>query len=306
MSVTVHTITNISRDNPNGQVPAIVDRVYQDWLNGGQSGIVTGCEVSSVGGSTLSITDGWGFAKGAIFSIEAQSITATMSTSGTVNGRLKLRVDTGSQTGAFVTEAAATLPALTQEDINGSGTIYDVPLATYSVSEITISDVTSAATVVNSLYSLITALQTTAASLSSTKQNNITGGASTITSSNLTASRALTSNASGKVTVSSVTSTELGYLSGVTSAVQTQLNAKVATTRTVNGHALSSNVTVSKTDVGLGNVDNEKQMPIAGGTFTGNAYAQSVNGNQARLRNIVVQNSSGTAQSTNYIIMRRK
>jgi hypothetical protein len=41
---------------------------------------------------------------------------------------------------------------------------------------------------------------------------------------NLTASRALIANSNGKVAVSSVTSTELGYLSGVTSAIQTQLN----------------------------------------------------------------------------------
>ena len=58
------------------------------------------------------------------------------------------------------------------------------------------------------------------------KQAAVTGGASTITANNLTASRVLVSNASGKVAVSAVTATELGYLSGVTSAVQTQLNGK--------------------------------------------------------------------------------
>ncbi|MDD6988783.1 hypothetical protein [Ruminococcus sp.] len=58
------------------------------------------------------------------------------------------------------------------------------------------------------------------------KQATITGGASTITSSNLTASRALVSDASGKVAVSAVTSTELGYLDGVTGNVQTQLDSK--------------------------------------------------------------------------------
>jgi hypothetical protein len=57
-------------------------------------------------------------------------------------------------------------------------------------------------------------------------QATITGAAPTIVSSDLTASRALASNASGKVAVSAVTDTELGYVSGVTSAVQTQLNAK--------------------------------------------------------------------------------
>lgn len=52
------------------------------------------------------------------------------------------------------------------------------------------------------------------------------GAVSTIKDSNLTASRALISNSSGKVAVSDITSTELGYLDGVTSAIQTQLNGK--------------------------------------------------------------------------------
>jgi hypothetical protein len=43
----------------------------------------------------------------------------------------------------------------------------------------------------------------------------------------LTANRALTSDASGVIVPSSVTDTELGYLSGVTSAIQTQLNSKL-------------------------------------------------------------------------------
>jgi hypothetical protein len=42
---------------------------------------------------------------------------------------------------------------------------------------------------------------------------------------NLTASRALVSDGSGDVSVSAVTSTEIGYLDGVTSAIQTQIDA---------------------------------------------------------------------------------
>ena len=42
----------------------------------------------------------------------------------------------------------------------------------------------------------------------------------------LTASRALVSDGSGDVSVSAVTSTEVGYLDGVTSAIQTQINTK--------------------------------------------------------------------------------
>ena len=60
------------------------------------------------------------------------------------------------------------------------------------------------------------------------KQTTINGAASTITSTNLTASRAIISNSSGKVAVSDITSTELGYLDGVTSNIQTQLNSKAS------------------------------------------------------------------------------
>jgi hypothetical protein len=65
------------------------------------------------------------------------------------------------------------------------------------------------------------------------KQDAITGAATTITSSNLTASRALVSDGSGKVATNAVTSTELGYLSGVTSAIQTQLNTKIGVSKSV-------------------------------------------------------------------------
>jgi len=45
-----------------------------------------------------------------------------------------------------------------------------------------------------------------------------------------TASRALALDGSGNVVASSATATELGYLSGVTSAVQTQIDSKIAST----------------------------------------------------------------------------
>jgi len=57
-------------------------------------------------------------------------------------------------------------------------------------------------------------------------QEPITGAATTITNSNLTGSRAIVSNSSGKIAVSTVTSTELGYLSGVTSGLQNQIDGK--------------------------------------------------------------------------------
>ena len=74
--------------------------------------------------------------------------------------------------------------------------------------------------------------------LSTNKQDTITGAASTITTSNLTGSRVLVSNGGGKVDVSAITTTEVGYLSGVTSDIQTQLNAKQGTlTLTTTGNS---------------------------------------------------------------------
>ena len=67
---------------------------------------------------------------------------------------------------------------------------------------------------------------------------------------------------------------------------------------------------VTAAQVGLGNVTNSKQMPIAGGTFTGNAVAYTSNRKTdgGCLRNIEVRTSSatGTLQSTNKIVMVRK
>jgi hypothetical protein len=59
----------------------------------------------------------------------------------------------------------------------------------------------------------------------------------------LTASKALVSNASGVVAASSVTATELGYVSGVTSAIQTQIDGKQPTGNYVT--ALTGDVTAS-------------------------------------------------------------
>jgi hypothetical protein len=106
------------------------------------------------------------------------------------------------------------------------------------------------------------------------KQATITGAATSITSSNLTASRAVQSDASGKVEASSVTSTEMGYLSGVSSAIQTQLNGKESTiTATTSADYYRGDKTfqaLNKAAVGLSNVDNtsDASKPVSTATQT--------------------------------------
>jgi hypothetical protein len=63
----------------------------------------------------------------------------------------------------------------------------------------------------------------------------------------LTAQRALISDSGGHLDVSNVTSTEIGYVSGVTSAIQTQINTKAATTDVI----LTSGANAMQADLNL-------------------------------------------------------
>lgn len=62
------------------------------------------------------------------------------------------------------------------------------------------------------------------------KELGFTGAVSTILSNDFATSRALVSNSSGKAASSPITATELGYLDGVTSNIQTQLNDRLKLT----------------------------------------------------------------------------
>ncbi len=92
------------------------------------------------------------------------------------------------------------------------------------------------------------------------------GAISTVKDSNLTANRALISNGSGKIAVSATTSTELGYVNGVTSSIQTQLNDK---------------------------------LPLSGGTMTGtikwdgNVHALNLRANHATYDGVITYQTAG-------------
>lgn len=73
-----------------------------------------------------------------------------------------------------------------------------------------------------------------------------------------------------KLDGATVTTQEINYLDGVSSSIQTQLNGKVPTSRMVNGKPLSSNITLSASDVGA--------LSTAGGTLTGNLTGEYLTG----------------------------
>nr|BAR18059.1 prophage MuMc02 [uncultured Mediterranean phage uvMED] len=209
-------------------------------------------------------------------------ISATKIADGTIS-------DTEFQYLNGVSSAIQTQLDAKQATITGSATTIDTESLTANRAvisngsqKIAVSDVTD--TELGYLDGVTSAVQTQIDS----KQATITGGASTIASSDLTASRALQSNGSGKVEVSDVTTTELGYLDGVSSAIQTQLDAKQTSDAQLTDIAgltpTDSNFIVgdgsnfvtesgatARTSLGLGSIATQaaNNVSISGGAVTG-------------------------------------
>lgn len=95
----------------------------------------------------------------------------------------------------------------------------------------------------------------------------------------VTADRALISNASGKMAASAVTATELGYLSGVTGAIQTQINNKAADNAVVHTSG-NENIAGTKTfsSVIIGSITGNAAT-VTDGVYTNNA--QTISGNKS-------------------------
>ncbi len=85
-----------------------------------------------------------------------------------------------------------------------------------------------------------TSVKYNGADLNTAITDNRSGAVSTVYKDDLTASRAIVSDGSGKIAVSDVTSTELGYLDGVSSSVQTQLTAGVTETTALEARRVAN------------------------------------------------------------------
>ncbi len=120
----------------------------------------------------------------------------------------------------------------------------------------------------------------------------VSSGGAIVEAAAITAARALISDANGIPTHSAVTATELGYLSGVTSAIQTQLDARVEESKYIrrevpSGAINGSNVTFTlantplagKEDVFLNgllqNAGGGNDYTISGDTITYNSAPQT-------------------------------
>jgi fructose-specific component phosphotransferase system IIB-like protein len=225
-------------------------------------GITTGVSIQSqIDGKQASIT-------GAASSITSTDLTASRAVVSDSSGKVAVSSTTASELG-FVSGVTSAI----QTQINGKQAT-----VTGAASSITTSNLTASRALASDSSGKVAVSSTTASELDFVsgvtsgiqsqldgKQATITGAATTITSSNLTASRAVVSDSSGKVAISATTATEIGYLSGVTSSVQTQFSnkANLSGGNTFTGKQV---MTPSATDPGLnlGSVATDPSAPANG------------------------------------------
>lgn len=164
------------------------------------------------------------------------SFAVTLANSGVTAGTYpKVTVDAKGRVTAGAALLAADIPTLNQNTTGNAATATKLATvrtlslsgdATGSVSFDGSADATISVTVADNSHAHTIANVTGLQTALDGKQATITGAVSGLVSTNLNASVVAVSDASGKITSSATTASELGYLSGVTSAIQTQLNAK--------------------------------------------------------------------------------
>jgi hypothetical protein len=137
--------------------------------------------------------------------------------------------------------------------------------------------------------------------------------ANSVTASALTASRVLVSESEGRLGTSEVTATELGYVGGVTSGLQTQLNNKEPTVTGGASSITSANLTAHRvlasdtngkvavtnhgilgSNVGINTANPTKELDVVGDVaVSGNVVANSVTASALTASRVLVTESEG-------------
>ena len=214
------------------------DNTWKTMSGGGGSGTVTSVAVTVP--TALSVTGSPITTSGTI----AISGAGTSSQYIKGDGTLGTTATSLPPSGAAGGDLAGTYPNPTVDGIHGvdmqSGTpnadevwVYGGSPAKWQHQKLHASQTTNDSTVTGT--NVDNALDT----LKTTKQDTITGAATTVVSSNLTPSRVVVSNGGGKLDVAVTTTTEIGYVNGVTSNIQTQLNAKLGSSTFFLNNVLS-------------------------------------------------------------------
>ncbi|MGL4353129.1 MAG: beta strand repeat-containing protein [Aeromonas popoffii] len=214
---------------------------------------VTSTELGRISGLTSNAQDQLNAKQatitGAATTIISSDLTVSRAVVSDATGKIAISTVTSAELGYLSGATGSVQTQLNSKQATVTGAATTILSSDLVASRVLISDATGKVAIsgitdleLSYLSGLTSAIQTQL----NAKQATITGAASTIVSSNLTASRALASDAAGKVVVTAVTDTELGRLTGITGNVQTQLNAKQATITGAATTVVSSDLTVSR------------------------------------------------------------
>lgn len=185
------------------------------------------------------------------YGFEKPAATDKLSVLVNYNGNLDL-IDSTIKTVSDAATTASSTATAAQSTATAAQTAADAAQSTATAAGTAAAAAASVATAAQSTADSKAAIDDTAAAATTTysstkietelatKQATITGAATTIVDSNLTTNRALISNSTGKVETSSVTSTELGYLSGVTSNIATKLSSLQSQISAINTYSTTN------------------------------------------------------------------
>lgn len=142
---------------------------------------------------------------------------------------------------------------------------------------------------------------TTVTNALTSKQDTIVGGASTVVDDNLTVNRALVSNGSGKIATSEVTSTELGYLSGVKSNIQEQLDSKAVPDNIVRYYDVVPTEAVEGLNADTLEGHNASYFATASGLSATNTQVSTLNSSLSTIDTQVSELNSGLSTANSNI-----
>lgn len=127
----------------------------------GQCGVFYGCNVTA-NGNTVFVSNGYGMIRGRFFEMNDSSVQVTLSPSGTLSGRIYLRLDLSNTTAPLqlLVATGSTLPDLTQEeDANFTNGVWETELATFDIGTSDINNVVETFESIVDNNTLIKALQ---------------------------------------------------------------------------------------------------------------------------------------------------
>lgn len=111
----------------------------------GESGILTGCGLTAVGGAQVQIRDGYLILCGRVCKVSQEVLYANLSANGTQEGQLVTVIDLSNAENPIKFETRLPKGELMQGDINAGGTIYELEIATYTANELSVKSITTTA-----------------------------------------------------------------------------------------------------------------------------------------------------------------